>query len=99
MARSEWATIPQEHALGKTEHMVAVIAAAFIQEREVVHMTDASFAGQPLWLRILQFPLTRIIVLGSVLVYFMAWAQSWLDDAANHPQRQHVEHDVCDYCA
>ena len=43
-------------------------------------MADASLAGQPLWLRILQFPLTRILVLGAVLVYFMAWAQSWLDD-------------------
>lgn len=43
-------------------------------------MADASLAVQPLWLRILQFPLTRILVLGAVLVYFMAWAQSWLDD-------------------
>lgn len=48
-------------------------------------MADASLAGQPLWLRILQFPLTRIIVLGAVLVCFMAWAQSWLDDYHKSP--------------
>jgi membrane protease YdiL (CAAX protease family) len=43
-------------------------------------MTDASLARESLWLRILQFPLTRIIVLGYALVYFMEWAQSWLND-------------------
>ena len=48
-------------------------------------MKDASLAGQPLWLRILQFPLTRIIVLGYALVYFMEWAQSWLNDYHNSP--------------
>lgn len=48
-------------------------------------MTDASLAGQPLWRRALQFPLTRILILGSVLFYFMAWAQSWLDDYHDNP--------------
>lgn len=48
-------------------------------------MTDASLSVQPLWLRILQFPLTRILVLGFVLFYFMAWAQSWLDDFHGSP--------------
>lgn len=38
-----------------------------------------------LWLRIIQFPLTRIIVLGIVLFYFMGWAQSWLTDYHNSP--------------
>ena len=48
-------------------------------------MTDASLAGQPLWLRILQFPLTRIIVLGFVLFSFMAWAQTRLEDFHGSP--------------
>ncbi len=48
-------------------------------------MSVASFAGQPLWLRTLQFPLVRILVLGSALVYFMMWAQSWLDDYHGSP--------------
>ena len=48
-------------------------------------MTDASLSVQPLWLRILQFPLTRILVLGFVLFYFMGWAQSWLDDFHGSP--------------
>lgn len=48
-------------------------------------MTDASLAGRPLWRRTLQFPLTRILVLGSVLFYFMAWAQSWLNDDHDKP--------------
>ena len=42
-------------------------------------MQIASLADQPLWLRILQFPLTRIVVLGFALFFFMAWAQSWLE--------------------
>lgn len=42
-------------------------------------MTNSSLADQPLWLRILQFPLTRILVLGFILFYFMGWAQSWLN--------------------
>jgi hypothetical protein len=48
-------------------------------------MTVASLAAQPLWLRILPFPLTRIVILGSVLVYFMGWAQSWLNDYHDTP--------------
>jgi uncharacterized protein len=42
-------------------------------------MTVAGLASPPLWLRILQFPLTRIIILGFGLFVFMGWAQSWLD--------------------
>lgn len=42
-------------------------------------MTDASLSDEPLWLRAIQFPLTRLIVLGGILFYFMGWAQSWLD--------------------
>ncbi len=42
-------------------------------------MTETSLAVPPLWLRILQFPLTRIIILGGALFTFMAWAQEQLD--------------------
>lgn len=38
-----------------------------------MNAADASL-DRPLWLRVLQFPLTRIVVLGGVLVQFMAWA-------------------------
>lgn len=48
-------------------------------------MTDASLVGQPFWLRILQFPLTRIIVLGFVLFCFMAWAETRLNDFHDSP--------------
>lgn len=48
-------------------------------------MTDTTVAGQPPWLRVLQFPLTRIVVLGYALLYFMAWAQSWLEDYHDRP--------------
>jgi membrane protease YdiL (CAAX protease family) len=48
-------------------------------------MIDKSLVGQPLWLRAVQFPLTRIIILGSFLFFFMAWAQSWLDEYHDRP--------------
>jgi len=31
--------------------------------------------AEPLWLRILQFPLTRLIVLGGIVFYMMAWTE------------------------
>ena len=48
-------------------------------------MTNTAIVPHPLWLRFLQFPLTRIIVLGTALFYFMGWAQSWLDDYHDAP--------------
>lgn len=39
-------------------------------------MTETSVAAQPIWLRILQHPLTRLIVLGGVMFYFMGWAEA-----------------------
>ena len=48
-------------------------------------MTDVGLVGQPLWLRILQCPLTRLIVLGSVLFYFMGWAQARLEQFHDSP--------------
>jgi membrane protease YdiL (CAAX protease family) len=48
-------------------------------------MTDTAVVPHPLWLRILQFPLTRILVLGFVLFFFMGWAQSWLNEYHDAP--------------
>jgi membrane protease YdiL (CAAX protease family) len=50
-----------------------------------MNTTDASLAVRPLWLQVLQFPLTRIFVLGGALVQFMAWAQSWLEAYQGSP--------------
>lgn len=36
---------------------------------------DRAFPAQVLWLRILQFPLTRLIVLGAGVFYLMAWTE------------------------
>ncbi len=52
---------------------------------QILDATKSFGPRPPLWLRILRFPLTRIIVLGIVLFYFMGWAQSWLDDYHNSP--------------
>ena len=38
-----------------------------------------------MWLRAVQFPLTRLIVLGAALVFFMSWAQGRLDDFFDRP--------------
>ena len=48
-------------------------------------MTEATGAAQPMWLRIVQFPLTRLIVLGAAMFQFMAWAQSWLEAYFDRP--------------
>jgi membrane protease YdiL (CAAX protease family) len=47
-------------------------------------MTDASVTGQPIWQRLL-LPLVRILVLGGILMYFMAWAQSQLETFYDRP--------------
>ena len=48
-------------------------------------MTDTSLAGQPLWLRMLRFPLTRLIVLGGVMFYFMGRAETHLENFFDRP--------------
>ena len=49
-------------------------------------MTDTILAGQPLWQRIVQSQLFRLIVLGAVLVYFMGWAEARLEQFYDRPQ-------------
>lgn len=41
-------------------------------------MSDSSLTAPPIWLRALQFPLTRLIVLGGCLFYLMAWTEGRL---------------------
>lgn len=48
-------------------------------------MTDTGLAVQPLWLRILQFPLTRIVILGTGLFWFMGKAQARLIEFHDSP--------------
>jgi membrane protease YdiL (CAAX protease family) len=47
-------------------------------------MTDTSLATQPLWRRIL-LPLVRVVVLGGVLFYFMAWSEAQLEKFHDRP--------------
>lgn len=47
-------------------------------------MNTSSEPGPALWLRILH-PLARLIVLGGVSLYFMAWAQARLDQFHDRP--------------
>jgi hypothetical protein len=48
-------------------------------------MTDSSLAGHPLWLRFLQFPLTRIILLGGPLFYMMAVNNGFMEKFKGDP--------------
>ncbi|WP_229704392.1 CPBP family intramembrane glutamic endopeptidase [Gemmobacter aquaticus] len=48
-------------------------------------MTETSVAAQPMWLRILQSPLTRLIVLGAAMFQFMGWAQARLEQFHDTP--------------
>ena len=38
-------------------------------------MTESAIPSRPLWLRILQFPLTRLFVLGYGIFYLMGWTE------------------------
>lgn len=47
-------------------------------------MSDVSSPAQPMWLRIVH-PLIRLIVLGGLLFYFMAWAEARLAQFHDRP--------------
>lgn len=42
-------------------------------------------AQTALWQRVLRSPFVRLIVLGTMMLFFMGWAQSWLDDYKASP--------------
>ncbi len=48
-------------------------------------MNTSPEAQTPLWKRVLRSPLLRLIVLGTGMLFFMGWAQSWLDDYKASP--------------
>lgn len=43
-------------------------------------MTEGQARYRPIWLRVVQSRLLRLILLGGAMFYFMGWAQSWLND-------------------
>ena len=48
-------------------------------------MMEHALPARPFWLRILQFPLTRLIVLGGALFYLMAWSEEQIDAVHDQP--------------
>jgi len=36
---------------------------------------EQALSASPIWLRVLQFPLTRLVVLGGIVFYMMAWTE------------------------
>ena len=48
-------------------------------------MMEQALPAQPVWLRILQFPLTRLIVLGGIVFCLMAWSEARIDDFKDTP--------------
>lgn len=48
-------------------------------------MTAETPAAEPLWLRVLQFPLSRIVVLGGLVLYLMAWTEGRIEAFKDSP--------------
>jgi membrane protease YdiL (CAAX protease family) len=48
-------------------------------------LTDTTADSRPLWLRIVQFPLVRVVVLGGGLFYLMAWTEGRLQAIKESP--------------
>lgn len=48
-------------------------------------MTDTLEQGPPLWLRVVQFPLTRLIVLGAVVLSLMSWTEGRIQAFKDNP--------------
>lgn len=48
-------------------------------------MTEAAIPSRPLWLRILQFPLTRLFVLGYIIFYLMGWTEGRIQQFKGSP--------------
>lgn len=49
-------------------------------------MADPATAPRPLWLVVLQFPLTRIVVLGGVIIYLMMVSNTNLEQYGDDPK-------------
>ena len=48
-------------------------------------MTDTTSADRPMWRSVLQSPVTRLVVLGAAMLFFMGWAQARLEDFHDRP--------------
>jgi membrane protease YdiL (CAAX protease family) len=48
-------------------------------------LSDTTADSRPLWLRIVQFPLVRVVVLGGGLFYLMAWTEGRLQAIKESP--------------
>lgn len=48
-------------------------------------MTELTPPAQPPWLRVLQFPMTRLTVLGGIVFYMMAWAEGRIQAFKDSP--------------
>lgn len=48
-------------------------------------MTNTAAHPSPLWLRIVQFPLVRIIALGGGLIFLMAWTEARVTQVKDNP--------------
>ena len=46
---------------------------------------EQAHPAQPLWLRILQFPLTRVVVLGGIISSMMAWTEGRIEAFKDSP--------------
>jgi membrane protease YdiL (CAAX protease family) len=44
-----------------------------------------ALTARPLWLRILQFPMTRLIVLGGIVLFMMAWSEGLIQAVEDSP--------------
>lgn len=48
-------------------------------------MTESALPHRPLWLRTLQFPLTRLVVLGIAIFYLMGWTEGRIQQFKESP--------------
>lgn len=48
-------------------------------------MSVTSHSGQPIWLRVIRFPLVRLVVLGAALFYMMMWNNNFMSVYADRP--------------
>lgn len=48
-------------------------------------MIENATPVQPTWLRLLQFPLSRLIVLGGIVFYMMAWSEGRIQEFKDSP--------------
>lgn len=48
-------------------------------------MMQHAMPRQPFWLRLLQAPVSRIVILGGIVFYLMAWTEGRIQEVSAHP--------------